>query len=435
MHEYTIDEKVLERCSSVQDYFALYKLFRKSGPGPKNGEQYGAPFREEEWEEDFPDDNFMNHINMGDQSKEHPQFQSVDRVSNVVGERLPNYDVENMLLQMSDEQDVVPQHSECYSLNDDARVDNPGSGTDKCMQTTEHIQNHSVNRIVNEDTNTLSNFHLEDILLQMSNELDVAPEANITVNPLSYQDDLFIQQTDAEYEHGSVMTSFQNTSAAANVQPIEMPKMTSLTGSSVQGQDIADEEFLEIKDLNDLDSLNWGTEEISNNDHIPVSGGLIDTDDYFDAQMFLAEATGPGHIINQNSWWDDFGGNGRHSQASHLTTEFWTEAQSHNASTAVVPSSASSGLAYANDNQPDDGLTLGEMNNVGTPSESWFNSALLAFLDSVPSSPALASENTLISRALERVSSFRTGQTQEAGGLPATKVPGFREMKSFAEDT
>lgn len=35
-----------------QDYYALYKLYKKSGLGPKNGEEYGAPFREEEWAND-----------------------------------------------------------------------------------------------------------------------------------------------------------------------------------------------------------------------------------------------------------------------------------------------------------------------------------------------------------------------------------------------
>lgn len=30
----------------------LCRIFQKSGPGPKNGEQYGAPLIEEEWEDD-----------------------------------------------------------------------------------------------------------------------------------------------------------------------------------------------------------------------------------------------------------------------------------------------------------------------------------------------------------------------------------------------
>lgn len=32
--------------------FVLCRIFQKSGPGPKNGEQYGAPFIEEEWDDD-----------------------------------------------------------------------------------------------------------------------------------------------------------------------------------------------------------------------------------------------------------------------------------------------------------------------------------------------------------------------------------------------
>lgn len=35
-----------------QDAFVLCRIFHKSGSGPKNGEKYGAPFIEEEWEDD-----------------------------------------------------------------------------------------------------------------------------------------------------------------------------------------------------------------------------------------------------------------------------------------------------------------------------------------------------------------------------------------------
>lgn len=38
--------------SVFQEYYALYKVYKKSGPGPKNGEQYGAPFKEEDWVDD-----------------------------------------------------------------------------------------------------------------------------------------------------------------------------------------------------------------------------------------------------------------------------------------------------------------------------------------------------------------------------------------------
>lgn len=35
-----------------KDVFVLCRVFQKSGSGPKNGEQYGAPFVEEEWEDE-----------------------------------------------------------------------------------------------------------------------------------------------------------------------------------------------------------------------------------------------------------------------------------------------------------------------------------------------------------------------------------------------
>ncbi|KAK1259171.1 NAC domain-containing protein 78 [Acorus gramineus] len=62
MHEYTVDDRELSNYSHVQskssgqDHYALYKLYRKSGPGPKNGEQYGAPYLDELWPDDDVDD-------------------------------------------------------------------------------------------------------------------------------------------------------------------------------------------------------------------------------------------------------------------------------------------------------------------------------------------------------------------------------------------
>lgn len=52
MHEYTMDEVELKRYQTAMEYYVLYKVYKKSGPGPKNGEQYGAPFREEDWADD-----------------------------------------------------------------------------------------------------------------------------------------------------------------------------------------------------------------------------------------------------------------------------------------------------------------------------------------------------------------------------------------------
>lgn len=50
LHEYRMDDKDLANAGVIQDTFVLCRLFEKSGLGPKNGAQYGAPFEEEEWD-------------------------------------------------------------------------------------------------------------------------------------------------------------------------------------------------------------------------------------------------------------------------------------------------------------------------------------------------------------------------------------------------
>ncbi|KAH9316405.1 hypothetical protein KI387_025032, partial [Taxus chinensis] len=43
MHEYRLDENECQVSACSQDAYALCRIFKKNGPGPKNGEQYGAP--------------------------------------------------------------------------------------------------------------------------------------------------------------------------------------------------------------------------------------------------------------------------------------------------------------------------------------------------------------------------------------------------------
>nr|AXJ94108.1 NAC domain containing transcription factor NAC8 [Fagopyrum tataricum] len=53
MHEYRLVDEELEKAVIPQEAFVLCRIFLKSGSGPKNGEQYGAPFVEEEWDIDI----------------------------------------------------------------------------------------------------------------------------------------------------------------------------------------------------------------------------------------------------------------------------------------------------------------------------------------------------------------------------------------------
>lgn len=52
MHEYRMEDKDLADAGVVQEAYVLCRLFEKSGAGPKNGAQYGAPFEEEDWDDD-----------------------------------------------------------------------------------------------------------------------------------------------------------------------------------------------------------------------------------------------------------------------------------------------------------------------------------------------------------------------------------------------
>ncbi|KAL6543411.1 hypothetical protein OROHE_010033 [Orobanche hederae] len=54
LHEYRILDNQLA-AAGLQDAYVLCKIFKKNGPGPKNGAQYGAPFNEAEWADDEGD--------------------------------------------------------------------------------------------------------------------------------------------------------------------------------------------------------------------------------------------------------------------------------------------------------------------------------------------------------------------------------------------
>ncbi|KAJ6419275.1 hypothetical protein OIU84_029396 [Salix udensis] len=47
-----LEEKELAGKGIAQDGYVLCVVFKKDGPGPKNGAQYGAPFNEDEWDDD-----------------------------------------------------------------------------------------------------------------------------------------------------------------------------------------------------------------------------------------------------------------------------------------------------------------------------------------------------------------------------------------------
>ncbi|THU47887.1 hypothetical protein C4D60_Mb09t20400 [Musa balbisiana] len=55
MHEYRLKDEELTQAGISQNAFVVCRIFQKSGAGPQNGAQYGAPFLEEEWEVEADD--------------------------------------------------------------------------------------------------------------------------------------------------------------------------------------------------------------------------------------------------------------------------------------------------------------------------------------------------------------------------------------------
>ncbi|KAK1275488.1 NAC domain-containing protein 78 [Acorus gramineus] len=60
MHEYRLEDEELLGAGYSQDSYVLCKIFKKSGPGPKNGEQYGAPYNDEDWDDEVVNDSSIS---------------------------------------------------------------------------------------------------------------------------------------------------------------------------------------------------------------------------------------------------------------------------------------------------------------------------------------------------------------------------------------
>ncbi|KAH7444096.1 hypothetical protein KP509_02G064600 [Ceratopteris richardii] len=54
MHEYRLNDTECERIHAQENGFVLCRIYEKGGPGPRNGEQYGAPVEDEDNDDESP---------------------------------------------------------------------------------------------------------------------------------------------------------------------------------------------------------------------------------------------------------------------------------------------------------------------------------------------------------------------------------------------
>ncbi|XP_031743172.1 NAC domain-containing protein 17 isoform X2 [Cucumis sativus] len=349
MHEYTLDEDELKRCKNVKDYYALYKLYKKSGPGPKNGEQYGAPFREEDW--------------VDDAGCLEPQVKIVDEVDPVVCERdngqiqISSEDIEEFMKQMVDDKEETAS-----TMIDD--------------YTHEHILP----------------------------QLDKVCHFSVQPSDLN--------------------ASFDFTqSGISQLQPFEAEVSSAPKDCEEEG------DFLEINDL--VGSEPTPVANVNPLGNIPPSelDGLSELDLFHDANMFLRDLgpIAPETVLDPYlnaldvDVADNSNGNWQYDPYQQIQTDnvFWKNNETENAfsiqsnghSFNQIPEShgqfvtqSNLGVGYESVSSTAAGTREIQSANDGGGSTSWFSSNLWAFVESIPTTPASASEN--VNRAFERMSSF-----------------------------
>lgn len=361
MHEYTLDEDELKRCKNVKDYYALYKLFKKSGPGPKNGEQYGAPFREEDW--------------VDDADGQEPQVKKLDEVDSVVRER------ENGQIQLTsdDIEELMKQ------IVDDPVLESPSA----------------------------SGYHQFDSGVQVDDK-----EETVSTMIDAYSRDHILPEPDKVYHSSGQPCDLH---ATFDFTQSGFSQLQSFEGevSSAPKYCEEEEDFLEINDL--IGPEPTPVANVNPLGNLPPSelDGLSDLDLFHDANMFLRDL-GPivpetvldpylnaldidvANNLNGNLQYDPY-------QQNQMDNGFWKNNETENAfsfpeSHGQFVTQSTLGGGYESVSSSAAGTRENQSANDGGGSASWFSSNLWAFVESIPTTPASASEN--VNRAFVRMSSF-----------------------------
>ncbi|EOY17423.1 NAC domain protein, IPR003441, putative isoform 6 [Theobroma cacao] len=229
MHEYTLDEEELKRCQNMKDYYALYKVYKKSGPGPKNGEQYGAPFKEEDWvdEEYVSNPITVTPVKLPNEAIPDDNVNANVQVQSALNE------IEEFMRQLADEP-ALPQPQA-----------QPG---------------HALPQVVSEEET-------------QSTLLDPSPRGVIFHEPIG----VVLEQ--ASFEFSQSPTS----------QLHEAPEVTSVADHFEQVPQICEEGFLEIDDLIGPETLTSNVGKPAENVQFNELDGLSEFDLFHDAAMFLQD--------------------------------------------------------------------------------------------------------------------------------------------------
>lgn len=378
MHEYTLEEDELKRCQNVQDYYAIYKMFKKSGPGPKNGEQYGAPFREEDWVDD---------------------------------EITSNSDQANNARQVN---------------NDVANDDFTNVEVDPFFNNIDEIMNGIVAVSPGPPPQPANVFDFEQALSQFVGE----EETHSTIVHGSFAETTYTEPCTTygvSSQHNGLEASFNvKQTDTRGLLEWDVPEVTSTANTIDMPPALTEDDFLEMNDLlgpnpdqgiNDLLPLPLIDDRLPDNSQLREGDGLSEFDLYYDTDSFLRDLgpTDQYHGVPSDAYpksHDDgllyqvgFQVQPCLDSASAFENEMWGYDPSTCFPTTTVPNqgpipSTTSGVVCAGSNQNESG----KESEGGQP---WFSSsALWSFVESIPAAPASAAESALVNKAFQRMSSF-----------------------------
>ncbi|KAF2291046.1 hypothetical protein GH714_019341 [Hevea brasiliensis] len=230
------DRNITYNSRNAGDYYALYKVYKKSGSGPKNGEQYGAPFKEEDW----ADDDYAV-VNNSDTPVKQPNavIPSVDTIKTVAQMEQPlnDFDLEDFMKQIADEHPLYQAQISDYDY------------TSGLVQVAGEDETQS----------TLVDPSLREVIF---------PEP-ISLSPTS------VQQESLDI----------NGSATAAFQSLVVPKVASGPRSSAGALQLCEDDFLEMDDLIGPEPTSLNTEKAAENLGFD-NFGLSELDLYHDADLF-----------------------------------------------------------------------------------------------------------------------------------------------------
>ncbi|KAL8144324.1 hypothetical protein V2J09_017356 [Rumex salicifolius] len=376
MHEYTLEESELKRCQDVQDYYALYKLYKKSGAGPKNGEQYGAPFREEEWADDKVPE-VSNYVGPDNHVKQSNDVASTELHSYEPQVQCTWDDIEEFLNQFVD--DPAPEGPDIGD-HGCARPQVFGVGASSTMTDPSH--------------GTAVNFDLCAMRLP-SSEQNIPGHLSFTLSATS-------------------QVQLQN---AYELAP---------SGLNNLERHIVEEDFLEMDDLlspeitNDVDGLlSQPAGELSVSTQWLEVDGLSEFHLHYDTEMLLRDpsqinqATAPSQgsqLVNPNDL--------QTRQSSYAISGIGTVQGTYNqdwliptideSNSDAIPY-PSTGVLCAGNFTPTAMESISSENRSGKGVEGenvWYSSALWSFVESIPTTPASAANSALVNRAFKRMSGF-----------------------------